>query len=65
MKIYFEGVYTDVENMTETQKNELRRLQPQKYIAIFGDEKPEPILNSVKKVSTVVKKATKTKNKRK
>lgn len=65
MKIYFEGVYTDVENMTEKQKNELRRLQPQKYIAIFGNEKPEPILISVKKVSTVVKKATKTKNKRK
>ena len=65
MKIYFEGVYTDVENMTETQKNELRRLQPQKYITIFGDEKPEPVLVSVKKVSTVVKKATKTKSKRK
>lgn len=65
MKIYFEGVYIDVENMTEKQKNELRRLQPQKYITIFGDEKPEPVLISVKKVSTVVKKATKTKNKRK
>ena len=65
MKIYFEGVYTSVENMTEKQKNELRRLQPQKYITIFGDEKPEPILVSVKKVSTVVKKAAKTKNKRK
>ena len=65
MKIYFEGVYTDVENMTETQKNELRRLQPQKYITIFGEMKPEPVLVSVKKVSTVVKKATKTKSKRK
>ena len=65
MKIYFEGVYTVVEKMTEKQKNELRRLQPQKYITIFGDEKPGPILVSVKKVSTVVKKAAKTKNKRK
>ena len=55
MKIYFEGVYTSVENMTEKQK----------YITIFGDEKPEPVLVSVKKVSTVVKKATKSKNKRK
>jgi hypothetical protein len=51
--------------MTEKQKNELRRLQPQKYITIFGDEKPVPILVSVKKVNTVVKKAAKTKNKRK
>lgn len=59
MKIYFEGVYIDVENMTEKQKNELRRLQPQKYITIFGNEKPEPVLISVKKVSTVVKKSYK------
>ena len=29
MKIYFEGVYNVVEKMTEKQKNELRRLQPQ------------------------------------
>ncbi|HPW90787.1 MAG TPA: hypothetical protein PLJ40_05190 [Paludibacteraceae bacterium] len=65
MKIYFEGVYVAVEKLTEQQKNELRRLQPQKYITIFGDEKPEPVLLSVKKVSTVVKKAAKTKNKRK
>ena len=65
MKIYFEGVYTAVEKMTEKQKNELRRLQPKKYITIFGDEKPEPILVSVKKVSTVVKKKKKKKNKRK
>ena len=61
MKIYFEGVYTVVEKMTENQKNELRRLQPQKYITIFGDEKPEPILVSVKKVSRVVKKSCKNK----
>ena len=65
MKIYFEGVYIAVENMTEKQKNELRRLQPQKYITIFGEDKPEPVLVSVKKVSTVVKKAAKTKNKKK
>ena len=65
MKIYFEGVYIAVENMTEKQKNELRRLQPQKYITIFGKDKPEPVLGSVKKVSTVVKKAAKTKNKKK
>ena len=65
MKIYFEGVYTVVEKMTEKQKNELRRLQPQKYITIFGEEKPESVLVSVKKVSTVVKKAAKTKDKRK
>ena len=65
MKIYFEGVYIDVENMTEKQKNEFCRLQPQKSITIFGDEKPEPVLVSVKKVSTVVKKAAKTKHKRK
>ena len=65
MKIYFEGVYIDVENMTEKQKNELRRLQPQKYITNFGEMKPEPVLVSVKKVSTVVKKAEKTKHKRK
>ena len=65
MKIYFEVVYIAVENMTEKQKNELRRLQPQKYITIFGDDKPEPVLVSVKKVSTVVKKAAKTKNKKK
>ena len=65
MKIYFEGVYIAVENMTEKQKNELRRLQPQKYITIFGEMKPEPVLVSVKKVSTVVKKAEKTKHKRK
>ena len=65
MKIYFEGVYIDVENMTENQKKELRRLQPQKYITIFGDEKPETVLVSVKKVSTVVKKTAKTKNKKK
>ena len=65
MKIYFEGVYIAVENMTEKQKNELRRLQPQKYITIFGEDKPEPVLVSVKKVSTIVKKAAKPKNKRK
>lgn len=65
MKIYFEGVYIAVEKMTEKQKNELRRLQPQKYITIFGEMKPEPVLVSVKKVSTVVKKAEKTKHKRK
>ena len=65
MKIYFEGVYVAVEKLTEKQKNELRRLQPQKYITIFGEMKPEPILVSVKKVSTVVKKAAKTKNKKK
>ena len=64
MKIYFEGVYIAVENMTEKQKNELRRLQPQKYITIFGDEKPEPVLLSVKKISTVVKKAAKPKTKK-
>ena len=65
MKIYFEGVYVAVEKLTEKQKNELRRLQPQKYITIFGEMKPEPILVSVKKFSTVVKKAAKTKNKKK
>ena len=64
MKIYFEGVYVAVEKLTEKQKNELRRLQPQKYITIFGDEKPEPVLLSVKKVSTVVKKAAKPKTKK-
>lgn len=61
MKIYFEGVYIDVEKMTEKQKNELRRLQPQKYTTIFGYEKHEPILVSVKKVSKVVKKSCKNK----
>ena len=65
MKIYFEGVYIAVENMTEKQKNELRRLQPHKYITIFGKDKTGPVLVSVKKVSTVVKKAAKPKNKRK
>ena len=65
MKIYFEGVYIDVDKMTEKQKNELRRLQPQKYITIFGEMNPEPVLVSVKKVRTVVKKAAKTKNKMK
>ena len=64
MKIYFEGVYVAVEKLTEKQKNELRRLQPQKYITIFGDEKPEPVLLSVKKVSTVVKKTAKQKTKK-
>ena len=64
MKIYFEGVYVAVEKLTEKQKNELRRLQPQKYITIFGDEKPEPVLLSVKKVSTVVKKTAKPKTKK-
>ena len=61
MKIYFEGVYIAVENMTEKQKNELRRLQPQKYITIFGDDKPEPVLVSVKKGQHCSKKSCKNK----